>query len=187
MMIGRVATLFCILFAIVVCPRLGFAQPLAVDWKYFGGAELDGTSGCFYDAKGVVKAGAGHIRVWTKCLLYKDMDNWDINTDSGRKIIESSGEKIGNYYIPPYADIETLDVDQIMSVIMYEGVANYGYIPPQSNIFYEFNCSERMMRELSIRVVVHGRSSSNDKPTDWRYVPPEGNGARLLRLLCPMK
>jgi len=23
------------------------------------------------------------------------------------------------------------------------------------------------------------------KPSDWSYVPPEGNGARLLKILCP--
>jgi hypothetical protein len=42
-----------------------------------------------------------------------------------------------------------------------------------------------MLRELSIDLNINGRVGSNNKPADWKYVPPEGNGAALLRLLCP--
>src|ERR1700688_4709652 len=90
--------------ALVVGAPVALAQALSVDWKYYGGAQLDGKSGCFYDAKGVAKTGDAHVRVWTKCLLYKDMDNFDIQKDFGGKIVENSAHKIAGYYMPPYAE-----------------------------------------------------------------------------------
>jgi hypothetical protein len=44
-----------------------------------------------------------------------------------------------------------------------------------------------MMRELSFDIMVNGKSGSLDKPSDWKYVPPEGNGASLLKILCPLR
>jgi hypothetical protein len=50
------------------CPG-GMAQAASVDWKFSGGASLDGHSESFYDARGVAKGQDGHIRVWTKVLF----------------------------------------------------------------------------------------------------------------------
>src|SRR6266851_4094922 len=47
------------------------------------------------------------------------------------------------------------------------------------------SCAERMLRELSISIQTKGQGGSRDKPGDWKYVPPEGNAARLLKILCP--
>jgi hypothetical protein len=46
----RVGTLACILFAVVGAP-VALPQALSVDWKYYGGAAIDGKSECFYDAR----------------------------------------------------------------------------------------------------------------------------------------
>jgi hypothetical protein len=72
-----------------------------------------------------------------------------------------------------------------MSLItQYEETANISKVQPQARIFYKLNRSERMLRELSIYVMLDGKSGSHDKPSDWRHVPPEGNGASLLKFLC---
>jgi hypothetical protein len=63
-------------------------------------------------------------------------------------------------------------------------VADAGTIDPQASIFYELNCRDRMMRELSISIHARSKSGSLNSPTEWKYVPPEGNGARLLKILC---
>jgi hypothetical protein len=47
------------------------------------------------------------------------------------------------------------------------------------------NCCERMMRSLSVSVYTEGKHGFQNKPTDWDYVPPEGNAALLLKILCP--
>jgi hypothetical protein len=164
------------------------AQALSVDWKFYGGAPVDGDhSLCFYDAKGIVQGLQGHIRVWTKCLPQTAMDSIDIKKDFAGQILENTAQKVAHYYVPPIAALEAVDVDQAMTITQYEETADISNIQPRASIFYELNCPERMMRELSIYVQASGKSGSRDKPSDWRYVPPEGNGARLLKILCPQK
>jgi hypothetical protein len=181
----RVGTLAYILFGVVA--SLGLAQALSVDWKYYGGVLIDGDgdSLCFYDAKGVVHGiPDGHIRVWTKCLLRKDMDRIDIKQDFNGKILQNTAQKVARYYAPPFAMVASIDENQAMAITQYEETANISYIKSQAQIYYELNCSERMMRELSIYIQANGKSGSRDKPTDWKYVAPEGNAANLLKILC---
>jgi hypothetical protein len=42
-----------------------------------------------------------------------------------------------------------------------------------------------MLRELSIDLHINEQIGSNNKPSEWKHVPPEGNGASLLKILCP--
>jgi len=92
-----VGTLIYILFAVVGSSPAVLAQALSVDWKFYGGASLGGDSECFYDAKGVVQGPDGHIRVWTKCLLQKDMDSIDIKKDFDGTILENTAQKVANH------------------------------------------------------------------------------------------
>jgi hypothetical protein len=182
-----VATLAYILFC-AVCTSALSAQELNIDWKFYGGASVDRDhSRCFYDAKGIVRGPQGQIRVWTKCILQKDMDSIDVEKDFDGKILELTAQKVAHYYVPPIARLETIDVDQSMTITQYKETANIANIQPHASIFYELNCPERMLRELSIYVQANGKSGSRNKPGDWKHVPPEGNGARLIRLLCPVK
>jgi hypothetical protein len=43
------------------------------------------------------------------------------------------------------------------------------------------------VRELSISFSVNGKYRSSDEPRPWKFIPPEGNGASLLKLLCPLR
>ena len=75
-----------------------------------------------------------------------------------------------------------MDADKATGVTLYEETANIANIEPRARIFYEFNCKEQMLRELSI--YVQSDRLAREKPTEWTSVPPEGNAARLLKLLC---
>jgi hypothetical protein len=77
-----------------------------------------------------------------------------------------------------------MDFQQIPGIVAYEESANLSAIEPHAQIFYEMDCSERMIRRLSTSMHVNGRSGFDSKPSDWEYVPPEGNAATLLKLLC---
>jgi len=55
-----------------------------------------------------------------------------------------------------------------------------GDLTAHAQFYYRLDCHRRMMREMSI--TIENRSGT---PSDWQYVPPQGNGARLLSLLCP--
>jgi hypothetical protein len=183
----RKGTLACVVFAAVAGIRCGLAQGLEVDWKLYGGAAVGGENLCFYDAKGLTQLPGGHIRVWTKCLLKKDMDSIDIEKDFGGRILKETAEKVAHYYVPPIAKIQDTDANDGMAITGYEEIADISVIQPQSRIFYELNCSDRMLRELSIDLHFNGQSGSSSEPSDWKYVPPEGNGASLLKILCPLR
>jgi hypothetical protein len=153
-----------------------------VDWKMYGTASIDGGVVCFYESKSVVTRPA---RVWAKCLLQKDLDSMDFESELGKKIVESAARKARKGYIPQIALIEDIDFDQGLGVIQYEETANLSNIQAHSQFFYKLNCSERMMRRLSTYIrKLNGKEGFSDKPSDWEYVPPEGSGARLLKILC---
>ncbi len=179
-----VATLAFLSFT-VVGSSAGLTQALDVDWKFYGGAF--GDSLCFYDANGVVRGPEDHRRVWIKCLPQKDVDAIDIKKDFAGKILENASQKIIKGYVPPIVAMGDIDFDQMPAVVGYEETANIGHIQPQASIFYELSCAERMLRELSISIQTKGQGGSRDKPGDWKYVPPEGNAARLLKILCPVR
>jgi hypothetical protein len=172
------------IFGLMLAPLAWAAD---VDWKMYGTASVGGDTVCFYEAMGISRTADRHLRVWTKCLLQKDLDGVDLKSDLGRKIAESTARKmlLGRpVYVPPIATVEDADFDQALVVTQYEQTANFSNIQPYAQIFYELNCSERMRRELSIHIRSNGKEDFSDKPSDWRYVPPEGSAATLLKILC---
>ena len=164
------------LVVLIASPR--FAEASNVDWKFYGGADLVGAvagehSICFYDENGVDRRSDGHIRVWVKCLPQKDLDAFDMEQARNKSILEETGRRVASYYVPPVGRLEDLNQGQALTITGYEVIADMGDIKPQAQIFYELNCSERMLRELSMHIESGGKSGSFDKPRDWRYVPPE--------------
>jgi hypothetical protein len=162
------------------------AEPLGVDWKFYGGAQLgDGQAECFFDAAGVAKEANGLIRVWTKCLLQKDMDRVDIEKDYGGRIAENAGRKLViETYTPPISKVESLNYDRVIDVTALEQTADIAPIEPVSRIFYELDCSKTVLRELSLYVKSGGKDGFVHEPSDWIYVSPETNGGRLVGILC---
>lgn len=158
-----------------------------VDWKLYGSASLAGPSFCFYDAKSAARLPDGHIRVWTKCLAQQDLDALDITTELGKQIVDDAVKKLNAGYIPPIIVIGKMDIKQLSQVLAYEETANFGAIEPQAQLFDELNCSERMMRNLSGIIQTNGQSVFKNTPSNWESVPPEGNGATLLKILCPVQ
>jgi hypothetical protein len=182
----RIAALACILFAARNASTC-LAQDTDVDWKYYGSANVSGDTVCFFDKQSVVYQSDKHIRVWTKCLPQKEVEGIDSKSDIGKRIVEATATKVAHYYMPPITKIQTLNSDQALTTTMYEQTANISYIQPQAQILYEFDCNEKKVRELSISIIVAGKHGSRDQPMEWAYIPPEGNAANLLRLLCTAK
>src|ERR1700741_550392 len=65
------------------------AQAADVDWKTYGAVTgEEGDEVCFYEERGITRTSDGHVRVWTKCLLQKDLDSLDLKSDLGKKIVD---------------------------------------------------------------------------------------------------
>jgi hypothetical protein len=164
-----------------------YAQSENVDWNLYGFAKLSNGSEdmCFYDSKSLEHRQNGFIRVWAKCLSENDADTALDNKDTNHDLVEAAAQKVAHYYLPVLSKIQKLNQNALIQVISYEAVADLGSINPHSQIFYEINCHEKMVHELSISANLDGKIGSSDKPTEWKYAPPESNGDNLIELLCP--
>jgi hypothetical protein len=153
------------------------ATAQSVDWKLYAGSRIqEGDISCFYDAVGVTRT-SGRVRVWTKCLLEKELGN--VYNDP--IITDAAARKIADYYVPPLArGVQGIDLDTMIGYVVAEQIANVGKIEPSSRIFYEIDCSEKMFRELSI-TISHGHT---DRPSDWKHIGPETNVTVLHNLVC---
>jgi lipoprotein-anchoring transpeptidase ErfK/SrfK len=153
-----------------------------VDWKLYGTADADEL--CFYDAPGVVQTPDGNVRVGTKCLLQKDIVAIDPKQELGNKIVAEAAKKLKSGYVPPILVGAETDYEQTATTIAYEQAADISGIAPHSSIFYELDCTQKMIRELNTSMSVNGQQDSSSKP-NGKFVPPEENGKWLLKLLCP--
>jgi hypothetical protein len=152
-----------------------------VDWKLYGIADADEL--CFYDALGVVQTPDGKVRVRTKCLLQKDIVAIDPKQELGNKILAEAAKKLKNGYVPPILVGAETDSEQTATTIAYEQAADISGIAPQSSIFYELDCTQKLIRELNTNSSVNGQQGSSSEP-NGQFVPPEENGRWLLKLLC---
>jgi hypothetical protein len=159
-------------------------QAADVDWKMYGGASVSGPEICFYDAKSAVRTPERLVRVLTKCFSRKDLDNVDVDKDFAGTISKNAARKLQDGYTPPIGLVEDIDVDYALVVAMYEEIANISGIQPHATISYEFNCPQKIMREFSIDLPDSRQRGSKNTPSNWRYVPPKGNEASLLKILC---
>ena len=162
------------------------AQPLNVDWRYFGSSNAGGdASVCFYDTRSTTTLPDNHIRVWTKCLPQQEVDSVDPKSEMGIKITNTAAEKIAHYYVPPFAEVDNISVEQAAGITVWEETADIAEISPQAQIYYELDCPNRMLRTLTVDLQMNGRSGSEENPGSWDYVPPESDGGWLLSILCP--
>jgi hypothetical protein len=175
----KTALLAFTLFTVAGVP-IGFTQA-GVDWKFYGGASVDGLSMCFYDANAVVQEPGNQLQVWTKCLPQEAVDH----VDNLGKMAEDAAQKILHGYVSPIVVAGDMKFEQMADIVAAEEIADADSVKPQARTFYAIGCSERMIRALSIHIEAKGRVGSSDTAGDWKHVAPETNGATLLKILCP--
>jgi hypothetical protein len=94
--------------------------------------------------------------------------------------VDKAAQKVVDHYVPPIAVVETdFNFDQAITVIHYEVTANIGDIEPQARIYYQLNCSEQMIRRLSLHFKVNGKEGFDEKPSEWEYASPETHSSNV--------
>jgi hypothetical protein len=170
--IGR-RTIICMAI-IMVALIIPAARAADVDWKFYGGANNDY---CFYDLHGAVQRRDDHITVWVKCLPQNAVNAIEV-TDGEAKVI---ADKIVRGYVAPIISVGDEPFDKLPDVAIIEHIANISYIEPHARVFYELDCRGNMLRTLSIQIPGHRGS---DRPSEWKFVAPETNAARLVKMTC---
>ena len=155
------------------------AQQIDVDWKYFGGAPYDGGSLCFFEAHGRART-LDQVRVWTKCLPKEALSTYHLTDEMRKRVVH----KVVSYYAPPITKVIDIDGNQAGIITMYEEIANNGYLEPTIQMFYELDCTQGKIRDLSSDMTINGRRGYSNTPSDWSYIGPEGNAATLRKILC---
>ncbi len=160
------------------------ANAAGVDWKYYGTTgDGDDAQYIFYDQAGIKAIGDGHFKVWTKGLSKTNLDRI-METKLDDKIVEELAVKIAGGYVPPYLTITKHTQDDIAGLTVMEYRVATGLEHVLSRVFYEIDCSNAKMRELSLYFERGGKTGARDTPNSWREVPPETNGSTLIELVC---
>ncbi len=163
----------------------------AADWKYFGGAPLDGgkVGVTFYDAEGVEQSPDGHVKTWTK-VFTDEVEFNRTDTENTKKVVEEAADRIVKGYVPPYCLVRENcpKYDDVINVITFESIANDPDRQPRLRILYEIDCGKKMIRTLStILYKKGGGSESGSAPGNWGYISPETNADALCKIVCTPK
>lgn len=143
------------------------------DWKLYGSAK--DRQHCFYDVQSVSFRTVGQPRVWTKCLSEREM-----NDGADDAMAKRAAEKIVAGYVPPIIARVNFPFDQIADVVLYEIVADVSPLEPTVRIYWDLNCSEKMIRALDIST----RDRQLGSIKKWDYIAPETNADRLQKMVC---
>jgi hypothetical protein len=173
-----------LVLAFLVIAQCASAQSLDADWKFFGGATLDGKKVLtFYDSESLMRQPNGHIEIWIKGLPEPDVRHAEDTAD--KKAVARVAEKAVKGYVLPIQSVADFTHDQYIMLVLDEDIANGADIQPTIRMLFELNCRDRLSRALSVFLVQRGKKGYSDTPGKWTHAPPETNVAALLKILCP--
>jgi hypothetical protein len=167
-----------------------YAQSVGADWQMYGKSSFasagivdkaHGDDVLFFDAAGAVRRSDGHIEVWMKALPLKELRAQPAGEQMTKRFIDFSKQKVASGYMPPLSTITELDTQERAFVMLYETAANLAGIAPTVQMLFEVDCTNRVLRALSMHVPNH---PSDDTASEWQHSPPETAGANLIKILC---
>ena len=76
--------------------------------------------------------------------------------------------------------------DDRLALMWFEALANEDKISPRAMMLFEVDCADGRFRPLSVSIHPKGGPDSHSTAAgNWDYTPPDSNGDRLMRLVCP--
>ena len=126
----------------------------------------------------IVRTPTGHVQVWMKALDLAKLKK--LADHIGNDIVAKAIVKASKSYVPPYTTVKTLTPDQVISIRVYEEIADEALIPPTLRGLLEVDCGQKLYRELT--AIAMGQSDNNIQ--SWKHVPPESTIEILTKLTC---
>jgi hypothetical protein len=158
----------------------------SADWKYYWDSLLPGPGGSevpvrdFYLQSELKPLQSGHIQVWTKGLSVDDTDKATLSKEG----IDRAAKKLLSGYVPPVSSIIALNHEQLAGTVGMEEIADEGVVSPQIQTLVELDCTEKLLRQISVTITSGRTFGTSDREGVWEHMPPESSGARLLTLVC---
>ena len=174
------------LAACMVHCTVSIAEESSTDWKLYAFSKIpSGTVVLFYSDGDIRRSSGGQfVKVWIKALNEKELEH--ARDTMSKPMMERAADKIGHYYLPPVATVESATVDQIYNMVLFEQLADEAALQPRLRILYDLDCTGRVSRTLSLYIDKNGNGqiSSSDKTSEWAHVAPETPLATLMSILC---
>jgi hypothetical protein len=162
---------------------LAFAVDPAADWKLYAFTATKKQAALFYLDSELVRTPLGHVQVWMKGLDYMKLDKASNALHEKDEVFKNTVRRVGNKYVPPFAGVTKLSADQMMSIVMFEQLADEASISPTMRVLFEFDCPQKLFRTLS--VIGPQPARNGNAVGDWEHVPPESTIDTLSKLTCP--
>jgi hypothetical protein len=162
----------------LLCTGLAAADGSTV-WRLYAFSKLPKEVALFYLESEVVRT-PGHVQVWTKAL-----DAAKVEADNhGKKTaaLSQTAELLLKGYKPPLSTVTDLTSDQVMTVILFERVADQATVTPTVRILYDIDCAQKQFRMLSM--LMNNPTGRENQPSPWQHVPPESAIETLTKLVC---
>jgi len=174
--IARLALLGCLLVTSAIAAD-------APNWTLFGWTE---DTSQFFAMGDVERLPNGNLQVWTKGLSVEQVNS---AVDRAAKSKDDRGRMVWATIVaePAISQVKHLNQDELFNAAIEEDVANHSDLQPVTRVLYEVDCSNKLMRALSVYARKNGKSEVSNHPGEWMHIPPETNAANLHALLCGKK
>jgi len=162
------------------------AEVQAADWKFYGSSDLSRSETviAYYDAESIERLSDDHVRVWTKTISLSEVER----VMKLGEVSDKAQLKIKAGYGPPYILSNPRprpSFENNMKIIVWEEAADYDAINAKIKEFYELNCKENTIRNLSIiNFKNDGRPETRTKIEEWISISPKSNAETLHNILC---
>jgi hypothetical protein len=158
------------------------AQPMSPDWKLYTFTATKKQVALFYLDSELVRTPPGHVQVWVKGLDYAKLDKTSSAISPQSELFKKSVDKLASGYVPSVLINTKFTQDQVVTFLTYELIADDASIPPLIRMLLEFDCKQRMFRQLS---AIDEHSHTDSRVHEWEHIPPESTYETLGRIMCP--
>lgn len=167
-------------FAGCLCmATLRAAEPQAAgpDWVYYATVEPGGAKQDLFFLRSDIKTTPdGHVKVWTKGLSDYRLARVKLTEDQIRR----AAERI----VATPSTLPGITADQQTAIAAYEVLADDGKLDPKARILWELDCSNELMRSLSMYLTGGGKHLDSNVTGEWMHSPPESTISMLMTMVC---
>ena len=156
------------------------AQMPLPDWRFYTFGDTPKSQAVFFLYSGIVRSPKGHVQVWIKMLDHEKLVAVFNTIVTDRPDLVQRAKNSEPSYVPPYTTVKNLSPDVVVTVRVYEQLADEGHVAPTLRGLFEFDCEQKLYRELS----AISDSGSVDEAQPWKHIPPESTALTLSKMVC---
>ena len=176
--------LIALALAFTACSSVATAPSTPPDWKLYAITARKPQVALFYLESETVRTPRGHVQLWMKAIDFAKLNKASDAITPNSDLMKKSVVKALEGYVPPLAIATKATQDQATGILQFELLADEGTIPPALRVLFEFDCPQKLYRQLS---AIDERAHTDNLVHEWGHVPPESTYETLSGMVCPTK